>query len=184
MHFLHTDASASAAHSSPCPISPRLEKKSVAISREKNVLLRSSLAQYRHTSPTLSFRCPSHAGFVQGTSSRIPHLGHFVGGCAAGGVRGGSGQEAGGRPLMALSDAAHWSRQGTGRAARESRRTHRSRCHGRSARVPRERWRAAGRHRRGWPGSAPLETGSSSGGSHSSGVHVADNSAAPYGLPG
>ena len=78
-------------------------------------------------------------------------------------VAGVAGRQAG-APLMALSDAAHWSRQGTGRGARGARRTHRSQCHGRSGRAPRERWRAAGPHTLVWPAGVPGETGSSTAG--------------------
>ena len=73
MNVLHTFASSPRTQSSPCPISPKLEKKRVATARIKSVFPRASVAQYRHTSPTRSLRWPPQSGCVQGTSRRISH---------------------------------------------------------------------------------------------------------------
>ena len=73
MNVLHTGASSPRAHSSPCPISPKLENKRGATSRIKSVVPRASVAQYRHTSPTRSLLWPPQSGCVQGTSRRISH---------------------------------------------------------------------------------------------------------------
>ena len=72
-------SNASPAQSSPCPISAKLEKKSVESSRTYRIFSRSLLTQYTQTSPILSLSWPEHPGFVQETSRRMPQLTHFLG---------------------------------------------------------------------------------------------------------